>query len=125
MTDPDTHHLQLELQRLTTVLDAHERHLEHIIHTRPVGTVETSSPVAKGMGTRDHTRIGTRDELNRDKMKQSHLAASALTMCPECFGKYRTGYDDPDEEGLAHTYDPQTRLYRVCERCSGLGKVPK
>lgn len=31
MTDPDTHHLQLELQRLTTVLDAQERHLEHII----------------------------------------------------------------------------------------------
>lgn len=97
----------------------------YTVHTRPVGTVETSSPVAKGMGTRGDTRIGTRDELNKDRMKQSHLAASALTMCPECFGKYRTGYDDPDEEGLAHTYDPQTRLYRVCERCSGLGKVPK
>lgn len=31
MTDPENHHLQLEIQRLTTVLDAHERHLDHII----------------------------------------------------------------------------------------------
>lgn len=31
MTSSEFHHLQLEVDRLTTVLDAAERHLDHII----------------------------------------------------------------------------------------------
>lgn len=31
MTNPENHHLQLEVNRLTTVLDEHERHVEHLL----------------------------------------------------------------------------------------------
>lgn len=79
----------------------------------------TLSPVREGLLTREGRGMVTRDELNRDSMKQRKNHALA---CGECLGKHRTGYDD-DTEGLSHVWVETSRTYEVCPSCDGSGKV--
>lgn len=89
----------------------------YILHTSYVDKMGTLSPMREGLLTRGDTRTPTRDELNRDSMKQRKEHRLA---CSECLGKHRVGHDD-GTEGLSHVWEPETRLYVVCPTCDGMG----
>jgi DNA-binding transcriptional MocR family regulator len=85
-------------------------------------TLATSSPMMKGISTRDDRGIRTSDELNRASSKQSQKGgSSSVRGCGQCLGKHRAGYDD-GTEGLAHIWDESVRAYVVCSHCDGSGK---
>lgn len=88
-------------------------------------TLKTSSPVTKGTPKNEH-RGGARDDaLNRANMKQSQTSRSSTQKtCGLCDNRFRVGYEDVTEEGLSHTYDPNTEQFTVCSRCDGTGKQP-
>jgi hypothetical protein len=106
----------------------------YTIHTRPHGKASPSSPMTKGTLTREGTGTSKDDALNRAIMKQSQIGKPSPMIdtrpaCPECLGKYRTGYDD-GSEGLAHVWiataafgdKPGKGIYVVCQACHGTGK---
>ena len=89
----------------------------YIIHTSYVDKLGTLSPMREGLLTRGDTRTPTRDELNRDSMKQRKNRA---TSCRECFGRFTLGYED-GTEGLSHLWNPELREFYVCPECDGSG----
>ena len=92
------------------------------IHIRPVGNVKGSSPMTKGIPTREETGMVTRDDLNRVRTNQSQLGASSLRKCPECRG---SNADTEHHPGLSTVWNPATKTYDLCERCEGSGRVPR
>lgn len=93
------------------------------IHIRPVGTVGGSSPMTKGISTRDHRGMVTRDDLNRARRNQSQpSSASPMKRCPECRG---SNTDTALLPGLSTVWNAEKRDYQVCERCEGSGRVPR
>ena len=82
--------------------------------------LSTSSPVRKGTPKDEERGTPKDDALNRASMKQSQLGiSSTMKSCPLCLNKYRTGYEDIDEEGLSHIW--QNDNYIVCPKCHGSG----
>lgn len=60
----------------------------YVLHTRPGDNVENSSPMTKGIPTRDHTGIRTRDNQNRASLTQSQKGKSSRNeWCPTCHGR--------------------------------------
>lgn len=85
-------------------------------------TLATSSPMGKGVSTRDDRGIVTRDELNKANTNQSQKGKSSpVRGCGTCLGKHRVGYDD-GTEGLAHIWNEKARAYVICPRCDGTGR---
>ena len=91
-------------------------------YTSNLYTLATSSPMAKGISTRDDRGVVTGDELNKVNTKQSQKSVSPRARgCGQCLGKHRAGYDD-GTEGLSHIWDESVRAYVVCSHCDGSGK---
>jgi hypothetical protein len=106
----------------------------YTIYTHPHGKPAPSSPMVKGSRVIGGRGTSTGDALNKANMKQNQIGKpSPMTdtrpACPECLGKYRTGYDD-GTEGLAHVWiatsgfgdKPGKGIYVVCQACDGTGK---
>jgi hypothetical protein len=82
----------------------------------------TSSPVRKGTPKDEERGTPKDDALIRANMKQSQIGVSSkMKTCSLCLGKNRNGYDDVDEEGLAHIWEDTTNTYIVCPKCHGTG----
>jgi DNA-binding transcriptional MocR family regulator len=80
----------------------------------------TSSPMTRGTPKDEERGTPKDDALNRVNMKQSQISVSSkMKTCSLCLGKYRTGYEDIDEEGLSHIW--QNDNYIVCPKCQGSG----
>jgi hypothetical protein len=87
-------------------------------------TLHTSSPVTKGTPKVEDTGMATGDALNRDSMKQRKKdAPPPVRTCQECLGKFRTGFENPDEEGRSHIWDPDHQTLVVCPDCFGFGST--
>jgi hypothetical protein len=85
-------------------------------------TLHTSSPMTKGSPKGEGTGMATGDALNRDSMKQRKKAASPpVKTCQECLGKFRTGFENPDEEGRSHIWDNDHQTLVLCPVCFGFG----
>lgn len=101
----------------------------YILHTSNVENSGALSPMSQGLLTREGRGTPTRDELNRDNMKQRKTRSRS---CQQCLGKHRAGYDD-GTEGLSHVWEDagivefpnkaKRRLARfvVCPSCDGSG----
>ena len=92
----------------------------YILHTSHVDNSGTLSPMREGLLTRGGTRTLTRDELNRDSMKQRKTRPLS---CRECLGRFTQGHED-GTEGLSHIWIAETRSFEVCPHCDGTGEEP-
>ena len=91
-------------------------------YTSNLYTLATSSPMTKGISTRDDRGIVTRDELNKANINQSQKTKSSpVRGCGTCLGKHRVGYDD-GTEGLSHIWHETGNAYVICPRCDGTGR---
>jgi DNA-binding transcriptional MocR family regulator len=82
----------------------------------------TSSPMTRGTPKDEERGTPKDDALNRVNMKQSQISVSSkMKTCSLCLGKYKTGYEDIDEEGLSHIWQAETSDYIVCPKCQGVG----
>lgn len=89
----------------------------YILHTSSVDNSPTSSPVRQGLVTREGRGLVTRDELNRDNMKQRKTRKHS---CAQCLSRYQHGYTD-GTEGLSHVWIAEMKDFIVCPSCEGTG----
>lgn len=89
----------------------------YILHVSRVDNSQMSSPMTQGLLTREERGLVTRDDLNRDSMKQRK---NRDRHCQECLGLYRAGHHD-GTEGLTHIPGPDPGTFTVCPGCFGSG----
>lgn len=82
----------------------------YILHTRPVDSVDGSSPVTKGLLTDDHTGIPTDDDLNRDSLNESHSGTSSPAKCSRCHGSRVILGNSFEVDGYRYTPPPMKCL---------------
>lgn len=78
----------------------------YILHTRPVDSVDGSSPVTKGLLTDDHTGLLTGDDLNRDNLNESQSCTSSPAKCSRCHGTGVLMGNSYEENGYRYTVPP-------------------